>query len=222
QKVVIKVPQKGQKRKLVNLALKNCRCSFQNLKKREDQTLELLSKTQNLLGLKSLPWRIECFDISNIQGAYSVGSKVCFEMAEPLKEEYRKYKIKHFTSPNDFGMMEEVLYRRFQRGLLEGDLPDLVMVDGGKGQLGVAQKVFDQLSIQGIDLIGIAKARKPGEKEKIFFPDREKPLILPPHEPVLHLLQRVRDEAHRFAIEYHRNLRDRDFLRNKGSSGKVP
>ena len=162
--------------------------------------------------LETLPQRIECYDISTVQGAFSTGSMVVFVGGKPDKKSYRHFTIKHTLEitggkePNDFEMMREVLRRRLQRAI-EGDekflpLPDLLMVDGGKGQLGVALDVLREKSLELIPTVGLAK-----QYELLFVPGRSEALALPRNSQALHLLQRVRDEAHRFAITHHRKRR---------------
>ncbi|MGZ4857390.1 MAG: helix-hairpin-helix domain-containing protein, partial [Methanobacteriaceae archaeon] len=147
--------------------------------------------------------RIEAFDISNLGGEMAVASMVVFEDGKPQKKDYRRYKIQT-PGPDDYAMMREVLLRRYQKQVYEDEnLPDLVVVDGGRGQLNVALDVFDYLDIK-TSVIGLAK-----EFEQVFLPQVSIPLILPPNSSSLHLLQKVRDEAHRFAVNYHKNIRSR-------------
>jgi excinuclease ABC subunit C len=155
------------------------------------------------LKIPKIPRRIEAFDISNLGGEMAVASMVVFEDGKPQKKSYRRYKIKT-PGPDDYAMMREVLLRRYQKVHEEEKLPDLVVVDGGRGQLNVALNVFDSLDIK-TSVIGLAK-----EFEQVFLPQVSIPLILPPNSSSLHLLQRVRDEAHRFAVNYHKNIRSRD------------
>jgi excinuclease ABC subunit C len=175
------------------------------------------------LGLRKIPQRIEAFDISNLQGGDAVGSLVRFEDGEPVRDRYRHFKIKTITGADDPGMMGEVLFRHYQKALASGKWPDLVLLDGGRGQLGAALKVFQELGVQGVDLIGLAKGRK-GEKpsgedremtgEKFFHPAKKEPIFLESHSPGLNLLDRIRDEAHRFAIAFHRKVRNKGGLQS--------
>jgi excinuclease ABC subunit C len=216
RRVSVLVPERGEKRALVAMAEKNAELSFQARKERERSQQSTLEQLQQRLHLRNFPRRIECFDMSNIQGTNPVGSMVVFTDGEPDKARYRKFQVKTVEGPDDFASMYEVLSRRYTRALEEDDLPDLIMVDGGKGQLNIAQSVLWELGIEAPDLISIAKSRlKPvrgsGEKhrtdERFFIPGRKNPVILPPNSPALFLLQRVRDEAHRFAVTYHKNRR---------------
>jgi len=212
--VDVLTPQRGGKVKLLELASKNAESSAASRKGSAD-ALASLAKLEKRLNLRALPRRIECFDIAHLQGAATVASMVVFRDGEPENASYRRFRIKTVTN-DDFASMYEVLSRRYTRALEEDDLPDLIMVDGGKGQLNIAQSVLWELGIEAPDLISIAKSRlKPvrgsGEKhrtdERFFIPGRKNPVILPPNSPALFLLQRVRDEAHRFAVTYHKNRR---------------
>jgi excinuclease ABC subunit C len=171
-----------------------------------------LQELKNRLGLSRLPERIEAFDISNIMGNLAVGSMVVFEDGQPRKSAYRHFKIRTIEGANDFGMIEEVV-RRHYAGVMENKqpLPDLVLIDGGKGQLSSALAALAPLGITGRDVIGLAKAK--GEKfERVFLPGRPDAVPLDPASPATHLLQRVRDEAHRFAITHHRKLRGKGMV----------
>jgi excinuclease ABC subunit C len=216
RRVSVLIPERGEKKALVAMANKNAELSFQARKDRERSQQSTLEQLQERLHLRNLPRRIECFDMSNIQGTNPVGSMVVFTDGEPDKARYRKFQVKTVEGPDDFASMYEVLSRRYTRALEEDDLPDLIMVDGGKGQLNIAQAVLWELGIEAPDLISIAKSRlKPvrgsAEKsrtdERFFIPGRKNPVILPANSPALFLLQRVRDEAHRFAITYHKSRR---------------
>jgi excinuclease ABC subunit C len=164
------------------------------------------------------PFRIECYDISNFQGSESVGSMVVFEDGKPRTGEYRRFRIRTVEGPNDFASHQEVLRRRFRttRAGEEGSeeerrwaMPDLVIVDGGKGQVSAAKQVLDALGLHDLPLAGLAK-----EREELFLPGRATPVILPATSSALYLVQRLRDEAHRFAITYHRSLRDKRTVRS--------
>lgn len=163
------------------------------------------------LGMRDLPRSIECFDISNLQGANPVASLVHFEAGQPLKALYRHFRIRGIVAPNDLAMMEHVVERHYRGGREAGrPLPDLVIVDGGRGQLGAAERALGRLGLAGrLTLIGLAK-----REEEIFQPGRADPLLLPRTSGALKLVQRVRDEAHRFAITYHRRLRERELVRS--------
>lgn len=210
--VEVAVPQRGRKRELVQMASDNAQQALkeQILSRRSKE--RVLRGLQDALGLRNLPRRIEAFDISHIQGAESVASMVTFEENVPDKKHYKRYRIKTVVGPDDFASMAEVLRRRFTRAMEEGVLPDLVLIDGGKGQLNAALDVLRELGVTEPDVVGLAKARS-GEEgtlreyERVFLPGVEEPVILDPTSAVTHLVARIRDEAHRFAIEYHRKLR---------------
>ena len=195
-KVHIKVPQKGVKLRLVKMAQKNAEIIKHQKKKLENSLIEL----KKYLKLEKVPYVIEGYDISNISGKFAVGSKVSFKDAKPNKSKYKRFKIET-PGPNDFAMMKELLTRRLK--LIESDPePDLIVIDGGKGQLGMACEVLDELDLTHIPIIGLAK-----EFEEIYLPNSKIPVIIPKNNKALHLLQQVRDESHRFAITYHRKLR---------------
>jgi len=220
EKVSIIVPQRGERMSLQEMANRNAENAFRAEKATVDQSKEFLASVQAELGLKQVPFRVECFDISNIAGKQAVGSMVTFENGLPNKKRYRRYRIRDVKQVDDFGMMREVLLRRYSRAAKEKDFPDLTIVDGGKGQLGVATEVLLQLGKSDHDVIGLAKARRKtsgGSKTKevidrVFVPDSSDPIQLPEESPVLRFLGRVRDEAHRFAVAYHTKLRRQSFL----------
>ena len=199
----------------------NARLSYEKEQDAEEQQQRALEDLQKRLRLQVLPRRIECFDISNISGTQSVGSMVCFTDGQPDKQRYRRYRIRTLEGPNDYGMMLEVLQRRYRRALAEDDLPDLLMVDGGKGQLSMAVRILEELGLSELDVVGIAKSRlkvdeTSGDRwhsdEKFYRPGRKNAVTFPNHAPALFLLQRVRDEAHRFAVTYHKKLRSKQRL----------
>jgi excinuclease ABC subunit C len=208
--VAIVEPQRGEKRTLVELALKNATLKLDEWliahgvtsKRVPDDVVQL----GEALGMRELPRRIECFDISNFQGAQPVASLVRFEAGQPSKKDYKHYRIRGLEAPNDFAMMEHVVERRYRKlGDDTAGLPELVMVDGGRGQLAAAERALERLGLAGrVTLVGLAK-----RQEEIFQSGRAEPIILARTSPALKLVQRVRDEAHRFAISYHRRLRDR-------------
>ncbi len=220
--VRLHVPQRGEKRELLELATRNATETLQREHARwladQGKTLAALEELAEALGLAGVPRRIECYDISNFQGALSVGSMVVFEDGRPRTGEYRRFRIKEVVGANDFASHQEVLGRRFKRARsgeegteeeLRWRLPDLVVIDGGKGQLSAAKQVLDELGFGDLAVVGLAK-----EREEIFLPDREAPVLLPATSPALYLMQRLRDEAHRFAITYHRSLRARAATRS--------
>jgi excinuclease ABC subunit C len=224
RQVSLEVPQRGDKYHLVQLAGKNAELSYQKDHDESEQQQRALEEIQRKLRLRELPRRIECFDISNISGTLAVGSMVCFQDGQPAKQRYRRYRIQTLDGPNDFGMMLEVLRRRYRRALEENDFPDLLMVDGGKGQLQMAVRALDELGITDLDVVGITKSRlkvdrsggtRQRSEERFFRPRRKNPVTFLSNSPALFLLQRVRDEAHRFAITYHKQLRSKQTLRSE-------
>jgi len=176
------------------------------IKKGRKAVIDLKDK----LNLKKLPERIEAFDISNIQGKLSVGSLVVFEEGLPKKEDYRRFRVKRIKGIDDYAMLQEVTERRYKRLLLENKrLPDLILVDGGRGQLSAVEKILNDLNLK-LPIISIAK-----KEEEIFKPEVQKPIILPSNSEALFLLQRIRDEAHRFAVTYHRRIRSKELRNSK-------
>jgi excinuclease ABC subunit C len=190
--------------RLAMMVSKNAKILLNHQKEVKGALLDL----KKYLGIPKIPKRIEAFDISNISGKMAVGSMVVFENGVPKKSEYRRYKIET-EGPDDYAMMKEMLERRF-KSLIENEesAPDLVLVDGGKGQLNIALDVFRSLNIN-YPVIGLAK-----EFEHVFIPQTPSPLILPRKSEALLLLQRLRDEAHRFAVTYHRKLRSKELERS--------
>jgi excinuclease ABC subunit C len=195
------VPHKGKNRKLVELANQNAEV----LLKKRPEDVPALGELARLLGLKSPPERIEGFDISNTGGDESVGSLVVFEGGSPNKDEYRKYKIKGVAGPNDVASLKEVVRRRYARVLEEGRaMPDLILVDGGKGQLQAAETALRELGLTVLAVVSLAK------REEIVFSRKAKlGLRIDRTSPALKLLQRIRDEAHRFAVSFHRHRREK-------------
>ncbi|MCB9546492.1 MAG: excinuclease ABC subunit UvrC [Myxococcales bacterium] len=218
RRVALRVPQRGPGRKLLELADRNAEHGFFQARQSEAVRDGGLVRLKNRLRLANLPYRIECFDISLFQGDSAVASRVVFEGGVPRRDRYRHYKIRTVEGTDDFAMMREVLTRRLRRGLEEGDLPDLIVVDGGKGQLGVAVAVFQDLGVEGVDVVGLAKSRvlagdRPDDaapersSERVFVPGLREPFVLKPHTDEYFLLTHLRDEAHRFAITFHRKTR---------------
>ena len=214
-KVKLVVPQGGGRLHLVRMAMDNAEKVLLSKTQLEADPEQILRELQERLRLNGSPRTIEAFDISDIKGGAAVGSMVVFEGGEPLKSKYRRFRIRSSVGADDYGKMYEILTRRYQRALQEGELPDLVMVDGGRGQMNVALGVLKELGIDGVDVIGLAKDRAQGEHtptierkgERIFLPKRKEPISLTRTSPALHLLQQIRDESHRFAITYHKKLR---------------
>jgi excinuclease ABC subunit C len=220
-KVKLRVPQRGAKRRIMEMAEANAREEFarNRLKRHSDHNAraQALRSLEDTLDLPAPPLRIECYDISTIQGRHTVASMVVFEDGLPLKTQYRRFKIKTIDGQDDFASMEEVIRRRFKAYLAEKQQPieqqgrfsyppGLIVIDGGKGQLGRAVQVLDELDLN-IPVVGLAK-----KLEEVFVPHESDPIIIPRGEEALYLLQRVRDEAHRFAITYHRLLRDKSMV----------
>lgn len=214
--VSITVPQRGDKKKLVELALKNVlfykkeKISRAIELKSENRTDRILETMKADLNLPRLPHRLECFDNSNIQGNYPVSAMVCFLDGKPAKKEYRHFHVKTVQGPNDFASMYEAVFRRYKRQLEEGNpLPDLILIDGGKGQLSAACDALKALQLYGqIPIIGIAK-----RLEELYYPEDPYPLYLEKKSETLKVLQRARDEAHRFGITFHRSLRSKAGLK---------
>jgi excinuclease ABC subunit C len=211
-RVHIKIPQRGDNQQLITMANANALQLFEEKEKKKQSWQNLCLAMEKTLKLNRQPNRIECLDISNISGKQAVGSLVCFSNGEPDKSNFRHYKIKTVEGPNDYAMMKEVIERRLHRGMEDDNLPDLFVVDGGKGQLGMALAVAGELGITDkIDWLGIAKERQ-DEGEKIYKPHRKNPVILPSHNPILLYLMRIRDESHRFGVTFHRKLRNKATL----------
>ena len=215
QNLKISVPKIGDKRKLVELSYRNAKHlqmerlrKIENVKNREHNK-RLMEQMQSDLYLKAKPLHIECFDNSNIQGSNPVAACVVFKNGRPSKKEYRHFNIKTVLGSDDFASMEEVVFRRYSRLIKEGkDLPQLIIIDGGKGQLSSAVKSLERLGLMGeIAIIGVAK-----KLEEIFFPNDSVPLYLDKRSETLKVIQQARNEAHRFGIKHHRNQRSKDVL----------
>jgi excinuclease ABC subunit C len=223
--VALIVPQRGEKRRLVEMAVQNAEQMLRLRLAGERDVEGTLARLAKKLRLDAPPRWIECFDISTLQGAMTVGAQVVFRDGEPDKSSYRLYRVQATEGQDDFAAMREVLSRRFRRALQEQqDLPDLLIIDGGKGQLGMALEAMRELGVEGVAAVGLAKARPldaPGAEdavlrspERIHLPGRKNPVIFKTHEPALHLITRIRDEAHRFAVTFHRRLRKKANLRS--------
>ena len=226
-RVALRVPQRGEKRRLMRMVVENAAEGIEQLKLRQAERGDVdaaMEELQEALSLPDLPRRLECYDISNIQGTNAVGSMVVFEDGRPKNAHYRRFRIKAGDGPDDYSMMREVLARRFRRlaagessdenggssgngGSKDGaweTVPDLVLIDGGKGHLSAALQVFLELGIERIPLASLAK-----ENEELFAPHAPEPIVLPRSSQALFLVQRARDEAHRFAVTYHRQRRSK-------------
>jgi len=223
-KVRVRVPQRGAKRELLETVTQNAEAAFMRHKLRRasdhNARARALVALQDALGLPEAPLRIECYDISNLQGTEIVASMVVMEDGLPKRSDYRRFKMRHQDGQDDFASMEEVLSRRFKRFLAERDEgfregkrfaypPNLVLIDGGKGQLGAAVRVIDDLGISGVAVASLAK-----KFEEVYLPGESEPVRIPRDSEALYLLQQVRDEAHRFAITYHRQLRDKKMTKS--------
>lgn len=216
--IKVTVPQKGDKKHLLDLSESNVKHYLFEKKKNKDlvdpdrHSKRILETLKNDLRMPVLPERIECFDNSNFQGDFAVAAMVCFINGKPEKKEYRHFNIKTVKGPDDYASMEEIVFRRYKRMLDEKlDLPQLIIIDGGKGQLNSALKSLEKLGLRGrISIIGIAK-----KLEEIYFPGDSIPLYIDKKSESLKLIQRLRDEAHRFGITHHRNKRDKGTLKTE-------
>ena len=218
KKIPIIYPRRGEKVRLINLAVHNAENELKNVLASHSAEMDLLLRLQKKLKLDRLPVRIECFDNSNISGTEPVAAMVVFENARARKDHYRKYRIKTVEEHDDYAYMKEVLGRRFGKGDQSKPYPDLVMVDGGKGQLNIALAVIRELALdENFNLLGIAKKdeRKGEIRDKIFIPGRANPIGFGREGELLLFLQRVRDEAHRFAIGFHRQRRAKKSLQSE-------
>ena len=220
KKVAISVPRRGIKLELVALAARNAETAAIEHRDQQGSSIRLLQELKDRLHLSRFPIRIECYDISTFQGKQSVGSRVTFVNGRPFKGGYRRYRIKNDGQTDDFGMLTEVLTRRAKRAS-DDPLPDLLIVDGGLGQLGVLTRVLDDLQLHGIETAALAKSRVFSDMadseitrstERVFRPGRKNPIILKQNSRPLLLLTQIRDEAHRFAISYHTQIRDKETL----------
>ena len=219
--LMVTIPKAGDKRKLLDLSLKNVAYFKEELRKKKMLQLEgktdaeqkkVLYELQQYLQLNEVPLHIECFDNSNFQGAYPVSAMVCFKNGIPSKNDYRRFNVKTVEGINDFATMKEVVYRRYKR-LKEEDLPfpQLVIIDGGKGQLSSAMDAFKELNLVGVTtVVGLAK-----NEEEIFFPGDSESFKLPMSSDSLKLVRRIRDEVHRFGITFHRNQRSKGTFKNE-------
>jgi excinuclease ABC subunit C len=209
-------------RALITMANENAKAHFEKYVTKSEEKRKGLQEIQEKLSLPQLPVRIECFDISNFQGDESVASQVVFEDGVPSKDHYRRYKIKTVVGSNDFASMKEVLSRRFAH--TEYEDPQLIVVDGGKGQLSAAVKILEEIGKRDVPIVGLAKARVQGEfsdqevlssEERFFLPGRQNPVVFKSNSEAFYILTGIRDEAHRFAITYHRKLREATSLESE-------
>ncbi len=201
------VPQRGKRMQLMRMAASNAEQVFSEQAKKDKSWKTLANALCNKIKLSNIPTTIECLDISNLQGQQAIGSLVSFVKGEKYPAKYRHYRIRSQDTPDDYAMMREVLNRRFVKGISENNLPDLLLLDGGKGQLNIGVAALEEHNlVNAIDLVAIAK-EKQDEGEKIFRPGRKNPILLPAHSPSLLYFMEIRDEAHRFGITLHRKLR---------------
>jgi excinuclease ABC subunit C len=222
-KVKVICPKRGEKHKLLEMATVNAENAFKIRQKSGGDIKSILASLKKQLGLANIPKRMECFDISNIAGKQAVGSMVTFENGLSVKNKYKRYKIKTVTQSDDYAMMYEVMTRRYTRAFKEDDFPDLTVVDGGKGQLGIARRVFNELGVDRVDIIALAKGKKisttlassnQSSDERVFICDNADPIVLDQDSPELRLLVNIRDEAHRFALAYHKKLRKEQYYKS--------
>ena len=216
----IHAPKRGEKKRLLDLASTNAKDRYRRTTTQEERVYRALDQLASLAGLHEHPKRIECFDNSNLQGKHPVASQVVFIDGSPAKKEYRSYHIKHASGRDDYESMREVLTRRLKRGWKEQVFPDLLVVDGGRGQLGIALQVLEDLGLEQIPVLGLAKARtekrqgQVGAVDKVVLPSGEL-VRLEDHNPALNLLRHLRNESHRFAIGFHRRTRSKSTITSK-------
>lgn len=223
RRVTVLVPQRGDKVRLIELAQANARQRFQELRAKVDEGARQTAELGHRLGLRATPTRIECVDIANFQGEENVGAVVCFVGGAPHKDGYRRFRLRSIVGTDDFAAVFEVLQRRFRGGADAPDLPDLLVIDGGLGQLGAARAALAEIGLPSLTVVALAKerverdaratevARRP---ERVFVPGRKNPIVLRSNSSALFLLQRVRDEAHRFANRFHRQRREATRMRS--------
>jgi excinuclease ABC subunit C len=224
KKVEFLTPQRGEKLRLLEMAMENARQSYSARRDNENTRERMLEELRSRLHLRNAPRRVECYDISNLQGSMVVGSQATFDDGEPRKDLYRRYRIRTVEGQDDFASMYEVLRRRLHRAVKESEYPDLWVIDGGKGQLNVALEVLREFNLlEQLDVVSLAKQHVLNDarqrvivksEERVFLPNRKDPIILPKNSTALFMLVRIRDEAHRFAITYNRELRRRARLRS--------
>ena len=227
RRIYVVCPQKGRKKELVTMAYNNAKVNLSEERRRYAKNTNILKNVKYELKLNRLPEVVEAFDISHLSGTMTVASMVCWKNNSASNKDYRKYKIKSISGPDDFASMKEVLTRRYKRVLEEGGkLPDLILIDGGKGQINIAEKVLAELGIlRKVDLIGLAKgrsAKKMGRSrgqnidyEYVVKPKQKNEIRMRRNSDVLYFLQNIRDESHRFAIEFQRKLKRKDTLHSR-------
>jgi len=227
RRIYVVCPQKGRKKELVSMAFSNAKVNLSEQRSRFANNTNILKHVKHEIKLNRLPEVVEAFDISHLSGTMTVASMVCWKKNSPSNEDYRKYKINNISGPNDFASMKEVLTRRYSRTLAEGkNLPDLILIDGGKGQINIAAKVLTELGIlQKVDLIGLAKGRSERKRgrshgknvdyEYVVKPNQKNEIRMHRNSDVLFFLQNIRDESHRFAIEFQRKLKRKNTLHSQ-------
>ena len=227
RRIYVVCPQKGRKKELVSMAFSNAKVNLSEQRNRFAKNTNILKHVKHEIKLNRLPAVVEAFDISHLSGTMTVASMVCWKKNSPSNEDYRKYKINNISGPNDFASMKEVLTRRYSRTLAEGkNLPDLILIDGGKGQINIAAKVLTELGIlQKVDLIGLAKGRSERKRgrsrgknvdyEYVVKPNQKNEIRMHRNSDVLFFLQNIRDESHRFAIEFQRKLKRKNTLHSQ-------
>ena len=227
RRIYVVCPQKGRKKELVSMAFSNAKVNLSEQRSRFAKNTNILKHVKHEIKLNRLPDVVEAFDISHLSGTMTVASMVCWKKNSPSNEDYRKYKINNISGPNDFASMKEVLTRRYSRTLAEGkNLPDLILIDGGKGQINIAAKVLTELGIlQKVDLIGLAKGRSERKRgrsrgknvdyEYVVKPNQKNEIRMHRNSDVLFFLQNIRDESHRFAIEFQRKLKRKNTLHSQ-------
>lgn len=229
-KTAVRVPMRGERRRLVEMASRNAEEALKERGSRDEARRKALTEVQQKLCLQRLPRRMECFDISTIQGQATVASMAVVIDGEPASSEYRHYRVQTVAGSDDYAALREVLGRRLRRGISDSSLPDFILIDGGRGQLGVLTAVIDDLNLAGvIDVAGIAKSRVKSNvrgrtversEERFFIAGRKNPVLLRRGSAALFLLERLRDEAHRFAITHHRKVRSKAQM--KSSLADIP
>ena len=227
RRIYVVCPQKGRKKELVSMAFSNAKVNLSEQRSRFAKNTNILKHVKHEIKLSRLPQVVEAFDISHLSGTMTVASMVCWKKNSPSNEDYRKYKINNISGPNDYASMKEVLTRRYSRTLAEGkNLPDLILIDGGKGQINIAAKVLTELGIlQKVDLIGLAKGRSERKRgrsrgknvdyEYVVKPNQKNEIRMHRNSDVLFFLQNIRDESHRFAIEFQRKLKRKNTLHSQ-------
>ena len=217
-KISIKHPQKGEKTAFLEMAYENAKASFHKEKDKKTIIQRTLLDLQEKLHLQNFPSIIDCFDTSHLSGTEAVSTAVRYIEGQKAPSSYKKFILKSTKASDDFGALYEVLSRRYRKAKEDNDIPNLIVIDGGKGQLNVAKAVLDELNIATVDLISLAKEEGRHDKgiaeERVFLPNQKNPILLNTHSASLFLLQQIRDEAHRFVIEFHRKKRSKRVLKN--------